>query len=220
MSIFLIRDLKLAQRACQKIFQSLLFFTLFMLMFPLAIGEGKFLKQQIAATIWLAVFFTILLNLEQLFKEDQKDGSLDIILMHTDFIYLTKFVFLKCTAYFCSYFLPLLFLLLPSSLFLGIGLSNTILLLLSLTIGIFGLIFLGAFSAALNLCTTRSNLLNLIIILPLATPLLIFGVAASSSLMASPSLAYTSFAFLTAISLFLSLCGTIGTALCLMLLLY
>jgi heme exporter protein B len=83
---------------------------------------------------------------------------------------------------------------------------------LTLLVGTPALTFLGLIAAALAVALPRGGLLSAVLVLPLAIPLLIFGVAATNAAMGGDIPLGTPFKILCAISLFFLVLGPVAAA--------
>ena len=174
------RDLRLAGRIGGGASMGVVFFLILVTITPFAIGPDLNLLARIGpAILWIAALLATLLGLDRLFQADQEDGSLD--LLHMSDAPLELVVTAKCLAHWTATCLPLV---LAAPLFgLMLALEGEALAGLSATLlaGTPALTFLGAIGAALTASLRRGGLLMAILILPLAIPVLIFGVSAASS---------------------------------------
>lgn len=155
----------------------LIFFSLVMLLFPLAIGPEPLMLRQLApGCIWVVALLAVLLSLEGLFRGDVEDGSLEQWVVSGRA--LSGLVLAKLLAHWFFSGLPLVVLAPVWALMLGFDSSLLPVLGLSLLLGTPVLSFLGAIGAALTLGLKRGGLLLALLILPLYIPVLIFGTGA------------------------------------------
>jgi len=87
--------------------------------------------------------------------------------------------------------------------------------LLTLLVGSPAITFIGATGAAVAVALPRGGLLISVLVLPLAIPVLIFGVAASTAASAEPDPFLPPFLILAALTLFLAVLGPAAAALAL-----
>jgi heme exporter protein B len=174
------RELLLAYRRRSDIANPLLFFVIVASLFPLGVGPApQTLKLIASGVIWVVALLACLFACDGLFRSDYEDGSLEQLLLAPQPTFVL--VLAKVLAHWAVSGLPLtlmspllgLMLYLPASAFPG--------LLLSLGLGSLTLSFLGAIGAALTVSLRRSGVLMSLIILPLYTPVLIFGASAVQS---------------------------------------
>jgi len=210
MRAIFIRDVKTAVKAGSGIDVSLIFFLSAIVLLPFAIGISPALSAKIGAgLLWLFALLSILLGLDRLFQADLDDGSLDIALSGSDFSALILLIYAKIAAHWVTSVLPLISAALPLSLLLNMSAAQAYGACLSLLIGTPAIAALGALGTALTAALPRGGgALLTVLILPLAIPLIIFGIA-SAQFMAqggSPQPLY----WLSALSLFFVFIGGFG----------
>lgn len=174
------RDLLLAYRRRSDIANPLLFFVIVASLFPLGVGPSpQTLKMIASGVIWVVALLACLFACDGLFRSDYEDGSLEQLLLSPQPTFVL--VLAKVFAHWCVSGLPLTLMspLLGMMLFLPTQAFSS--LLLSLGLGSLTLSFLGAIGAALTVSLRRSGVLMSLIILPLYTPVLIFGASAVQS---------------------------------------
>ncbi len=172
------RELRIAWRKPQAIFQPILFFSLTICLFPLAIGtDNASLQHSAPAILWIALFLSVILAADSLFAEDYHDGTLAQDRMHLDPLWLL--VFAKAFSAWLRFTLPLLILLPLITLMLHIPAHNLPWIALLLTLGSFVLLMIGTIGAALTLSQLQSTFLLFLIVVPLYIPVLIIGVTAT-----------------------------------------
>jgi heme exporter protein B len=174
------RELRLSLRHGGDTVAALLFFLLVVMLFPLAIGPSPETLGRIApGIIWVSALLAALLPLDRLFGADLEDGSLDLLLLsglHPALLALGKAV-----AHWLVSGLPLLVAAAPLAIMLRMPDEAIPVLLLGLLAGTLVLSLLGTAAAALVLGARRGGVLMPLLILPLAAPALIFGVAAADA---------------------------------------
>lgn len=166
---------------------------------PLSLGPDLALLSRIAPGImWLGLLLAVLLTSEQIFQQDFEDGSLDLMTMTAtpfELIVLTK-----ALAHWFTVSLPLALLAPPLGLMLNIDATQLPTIWAAMLLGSLALSMLAAIGGAVTAGLRRGSLLVSLLILPLYVPVLIFGIAASTSSLA-PETALPSFAVLLAIAL-------------------
>ena len=196
-----LREWRVARRLGGGASVGAVFFLILVATMPFALGPDlKLLARLGPAILWIAALLSTLLGLDRLFQADSEDGSLEGLALAAP--PLEMIVLVKCAAHWTLAVLPLALAAPVFGLLLamdGEALARTC---LSLLVGTPALTTLGAVGAALTVSLRRGGLLMAVLVLPLAIPVLIFGVAAASPQTASA----TPFAALAAISL-LSLAG-------------
>ena len=176
----LARELRLSLRHGADTLAALLFFLLAASLFPLAIGPAPETLGRIApGIVWVCALLAALLPLDRLFGADFEDGSLDQLLL--------------CglppiggrpgesLAHWLATGLPLLLVAAPLAVMLRMRDAAIPALLAGLLPGTMLLSLLGTTGAAIVLGARRGGVLLPLLVLPLATPVLIFGVAAADA---------------------------------------
>jgi heme exporter protein B len=182
-SAMLKRDLLLAYRGRNEFLNPLFFFLIVITLFPLGVSpEHKILSQIAPGILWVTALLANLMSLDQLFKYDQEDGSLEQILLSPQPLFLV--VLAKVLAQWLVTGLPLTILapLLSFMLFLPKGSLSV--LLMSLLLGTPLLVLIGAIGAALTLKVKRGGLLLSLLVLPLYIPVLVLGSGAVTAVIA------------------------------------
>lgn len=170
----LARDIGLMWQKRSDAAQPMLFALMVCVMFPLAMGsEPARLAQSASAVIWVAHLLAGMLVLDNLYRSDFEDGSLEQLLLAP--VPLPMVIASKVAVHWLTTALPLLVLtpLLAQLLFLPMNLLPV--LMLSLLIGSLLMSLIGAVVAALTLGIRRSGLLLALMALPMYVPVLVFG---------------------------------------------
>lgn len=176
----LMRDLRLAARSGGSAALALAFFALMATLVPLGIGADMRLLAKVAAgVLWVGAVLAALLSLDRLFQGDFDDGSLDLIALSP--LSLEQVALAKFLAHWLSTGLPLTLLSPLLALFFGLPGAGTAMLVLSLLIGTPAVSAVGAIGASLTLSLKRGGLILPLLILPLLTPVVIFGAGAVSA---------------------------------------
>ncbi len=171
----LMRDLALASGGSVGL--GLVFFLLVVTLTPFAVGPDLALLARIGpAILWLGALLATLLGLDRLLQADHEDGGLD--LMHLAPAPLELMVGAKILAHWLTTCLPLVIAAPLFGAMLDVGPATSLRVALALLIRTPALACLGAVGAALTVGLRRGGLLAPVLILPLAIPVLIFGVAA------------------------------------------
>ncbi|MEN3951942.1 heme exporter protein CcmB [Iodidimonas sp. SYSU 1G8] len=174
------RDLLIARRQGGGSLLAVGFFVIVAALFPFAIGADPMALRRVApGVIWVAALLATLLSLDRLFQADFEDGSLDILALSPQPLFVT--VLAKVLAHWLVVGLPLVI----ASPLLGVLLNLPPAafpdLLLAVLIGTPALSLIGAIGAALTAGIRRGGVLVPLLVLPLYIPTLIFGVAASGA---------------------------------------
>ena len=172
------RELRLSFRRPEQLLQPLVFFLIDTTLFPLGLSLQLSLLRDIApGVLWVAALLSALLSLDFLFKSDADDGTLEQLALSGHG--LTLIVAAKTLAHWLVTGLALVVVSPIVGTALGIPTEAFATMLLSLALGTLTLSWLGAIGAGLTIGLRRGNVLLSLIVLPLATPLLIFGAAAT-----------------------------------------
>ncbi len=211
LTVLFIRDLKLAMRVGGGAGVGVLFFLIVVALTPFAIGPDLALLARIGpAILWLGALLASLLTLDRLLAADAEDGSLDLIL--TGRTPLELAVATKAVAHWITTGLPLVVATPIFGLLMNLEMQASLAVALTLLAGTPALTFLGLLGAALAVTLRRGGLLLTVLILPLAVPVLIFGVAASNAAVTGPVPFGTPFTILCALSLASLVIGTFAAA--------
>lgn len=168
------RDLLLAMRRKADVLTSLIFFLIVVSLFPLGVGpDSDTLREIGVGVIWVAALLASMLSLGRLFSDDFQDGTLEQILLlpHP----LSLLVLCKIAAHWLVTGLPLVIFSPLLGLQLGLDSSSIQLLMLTLLMGTPVLSLLGAVGAALTIGLRGGGVLVSLLVLPLYSPVLIFG---------------------------------------------
>ncbi|GAB6853519.1 heme exporter protein CcmB [Asaia astilbis] len=174
------RELRLALRHGADTFASVLFFILCGSLFPLSLGPSPELLHRLApGIIWVCALLASLLPLDRLFGAELEDGSLDHLLL----LGLSPAVvaLAKILSHWLTTGVPLLIASVPLAFMLGATAHDILPLLAGLILGTLLLSLLGGMAAALVLGARRGGVLLPLLVLPLATPVLIFGASAADA---------------------------------------
>lgn len=205
------RDIRIATRIGGGALIGVLFFMSVVMLMPFAIGPDLALLQRIGpAILWLGALLASLLALDRLLAADQEDGSLDLLIMGTAPLELA--VAVKALAHWLTTALPLVIVAPLLSLFLNLDLAATAAVTATLLVGTPALTFIGLIGAGLTVTLRRGGLLLPVLILPLAVPLLIFGVSASNAAVIGPVPFGTPFTILCALTLMSLVVGPFAAA--------
>ncbi len=169
------RDLRLAFRAGGEALTLVLFFVMVAVIVPFAIGPDRPQLMRLApGIVWIAAFLSMLLGLDRLFRADDEDGSL-ALLRHAA-LPLEAVVAAKVIAHWLVTALPLLVATPVLALLLSMSWEQWGRTALALLIGTPALVSFGVLGAAVTVGLRRGGLIAPVLILPLAIPVMIFGV--------------------------------------------
>jgi heme exporter protein B len=171
------RDLKLAARSGGSAALALAFFALVATLVPLGIGADLHLLSEVAGgVLWVAAVLAALLSLDRLFQGDFDDGSLEVVALSPLPLELVSLA--KILAHWLSTGLPLTLLSPLLALMFNLPGPAMQTLFISLLLGTPAVSAVGAIGASLTLSLRRGGLILPLIILPLLTPVVIFGAGA------------------------------------------
>ena len=213
MLALLVREIRLGVRAGGGVLTGVLFFLAVVSAIPFAVGPDINLLARLGpAVLWIGALLAGLLGLDRLFQADREDGSLDLMIIARDTHMLVATVFVKCVAHWLVALLPLVvaapvFGLLMSMDAVAIGAAT-----LTLLVGTPALAFVGAAGASVAVALPRGGLLVSVLVLPIAIPVLIFGVSASYAAVNEPDPFMPPFLILAALTLFMAVIGPLAAA--------
>lgn len=211
MSALLWRDLRLTFGPGSSILTGLLFFTAVVAATPFAIGPDPVILARVGpGMLWIGALLATLLGLDRLFQADRDDGSLDHLILSGERQNLSFMVFIKCFAHWCGTVLPLIAATPILGLMLNLDAKTIGATTLTLLCGTPAITLIGAVGAALAASLPRGGLLISVIVLPLAVPVMIFGVSAAYSATVPGISFLTPLTFLIALSLFFSILGPLA----------
>jgi heme exporter protein B len=171
------RDLALALRRPGALVLPVVFFVLVAALFPFAVGPDARLLARIApGVVWVAALLASLLPVETLVAPDAADGSLDQIVVRG--IALETWVAARLVAHWLGFAVPLGIALPVAAVLLG--LPDLAPLAAGLALGTPALAALALLAASLTAALRGGGALAGLIVVPLALPVLIFGVGAGA----------------------------------------
>lgn len=168
------RDLTVALRRVHDVLTPVIFFAIVVALFPLGVGpEPATLAALAPGVLWVAALLATMLSLPRMFAADYADGTLEQLLLAPQ--PLSVLVLGKISAHWLLTGLPLVVLSPLLALQLYLPSDAIVTLVLSLALGTPVLSLLGAVGAALTLGLRGGGVLISLLVLPLYTPILIFG---------------------------------------------
>ena len=211
LSALFTREWKLAIRVGGGALMGALFFLIVVTVVPFGVGPDLNLLARIGpAILWIGALLAALLGLDRLFQAEREDGSLDLLLMQETPLVLT--VFVKCLAHWIATGLPLVVAAPLLGLFMNMDETAIGATTLTLLAGTPAITFIGAAGAAVAVALPRGGLLVSILVLPLAIPVLIFGVSAVYAAIQDPAPFLPPFLILVALNLFFAVIGPVAAA--------
>ncbi len=171
------RDLLLAFRHPQDIVNPLAFLIMVTTLFPLAVTpDAERLAQIAPGVVWVGALLAALLSLDNLFRGDAEDGSLELLLLAPHPLYFL--VLGRALSHWLTVALPLAVCAPLIGYLLSLESRALVALFLALLIGTPLLSLIGAIGAALLAGVQRGGVLLFLLVLPLFVPVLVFGAGA------------------------------------------
>ena len=173
----LARDLRLAARRRIDSLLPLVFFVVAVSLFPLGVGpEPQTLRQIAPGIVWVCALLATMLSVSGLYAGDNADGSLEQMLLAP--AHPIALAAAKAAAHWLITGLPLIATAPVIGLLFDLSTPALGALVAGLLLGTPILSLLGGLGAALTLGLRSGGMLLILIVLPLATPALIFGAGA------------------------------------------
>ena len=173
----LLRDLRLAARRRIESLLPVAFFLVAVSLFPLGVGpEPQTLRQIAPGIVWVCALLAAMLSVNTLYTGDLADGTLEQMLLARSSAF--QLVWAKAAAHWLVSGLPLIVAAPVIGLLFDLAAPALGALVLGLLLGTPILSLLGSLGAALTLGLRSGGMLLILIVLPLATPALIFGAGA------------------------------------------
>ena len=205
------RDLRLSVRVGGSALVGVLFFLAVVTVIPFGVGPDLNLLARIGpAILWIVALLATLLGLDRLFQADRDDGTLDLMLMAGRPLELV--VLIKCLAHWTATGLPLVVAAPVLGIFLNLDPVSMAAVTATLLVGTPALTLIGAIGASLTVSLRRGGLLLAVLVVPLAIPVLIFGVSSADAAIRDPVPFLTPFLILCALSLIAAVVGPIAAA--------
>lgn len=176
--VVLERDLKLAFRRWSELANPLLFFVVVTALFPLALSPSAAELQAIGiGVLWIAALLSSLLSLDSIFRSDADDGSMEQLLVSP--APLVVVVIAKVTAHWIASGVPLVGLVPVVALSFYLPLDALAVLVAALLLATPTITILVSLGAALTVSLKSGGSVIGLLVLPLCSPLLIFGTRAT-----------------------------------------
>lgn len=176
------RDLLIALKRRNDLLNPIMFFLIVVTLFPLGISPAPEQLSRVAAgVVWVSALLASMLSLDNLFRADYEDGSLEQLLLSPQPLYFL--VLAKNIAHWLVSGLPVVILspVMAYMLYLPGEAYGT--LVLSLLIGTPVLSLFGSIGVALTVGLGSRGLILAVIVLPLSMPVLIIGAKAVTDVM-------------------------------------
>jgi heme exporter protein B len=174
------RDLRLAHRRVSDWVNPLLFFVAVSAMFPLGLSPDRVnigLENLGVGVIWIAALLSSLMGLDRLFRDDFDDGSMEQLALAP--VPLLSVVYGKLAAHWLLSAVPLVLLVPVLGLIYQLPATGSAMLALALLLATPSLTVLAGIGAALTANLRGSAVIVGLLVLPLCTPVLIFGARAA-----------------------------------------
>ena len=169
-----LRDLKVSMKRWSDLLTGIIMFILVAFIFPLIAGSDQdFMHRIIGPVILLSSLLASLISMQNIFKPDLNNGSLEQLVLSTHS--LSGLVFIKILSYWVSSSLPLVVVssLIASAYFVtGI---DIVMVMLTVFLATTTLVNINSLAAALTLGVRYPGALMTLILFPLSLPILIFG---------------------------------------------
>ena len=176
-SIFL-KEVLLIRRSGYESLFPIIYLFIIMVFFNISLSyvEKIVMEELIPIMIWISCLLICVFNIENIFKDDYEDGTLEIFLIGHQNLEVT--VLAKVLSHWLISNIPIILTAPIIALVLGIDSQTTLILFISLIIGTPTLSLIGSIAAALTVSLKKNKILVSIIVLPLYVPILIFGTSA------------------------------------------
>jgi len=181
------RDLLVAYKRKNDLFNPFMFFVLVATLFPIGISpEPEALGEISAGVLWISALLASLLAMDNLFRADFEDGSLELLMLSPHPLYFL--VLAKNIAHWLVSGLPIVLVspLIAYMLNFPEGAYST--LVLTLLLGTPVLSLLGSIGVALTVGLGSRGLILAVITLPMSVPVLIAGTLTVSQTLEGASL--------------------------------
>jgi len=168
------RDLRLSSRRWGERATPLIFFTIVASLFPLALSPNEELLQSAGTGfLWIAALLSSLLALDGLFRTDVQDGSMEQLTLSPAPLALIALA--KIVAHWIVSGLPLILITPIIALSFHVPSESLKVLMLALLLATPTLSILAALGAALTVSVRGGGAIIGLLVLPLTSPVLIFG---------------------------------------------
>ena len=175
------RDILTNSRSLIDLISIVGFMILIIILFPLGLGPIQEKLNIVSnAVIWVGLILAIMPSLEKLLQKDFENGWLDQIA--TSPIPLEIVMLSKGISYWLIMLIPLIITSPIFAILLDMDLKNIPWLVISISSGSLAISLIGLSGSALILGARRGNILLPILIIPLMTPILIFGVGVNEAI--------------------------------------
>jgi heme exporter protein B len=168
------RDIRLASRGGGSTLLAVAFFATVVTLVPLGIGPAPGVLRAVAGGIViLCAALAALLSLDDLFQADFEDGSLDVLA--TGPLSLESLAASKIAAHWLATGFPIVAISPLAAFAMELPGNGVVQMLKAVALGTPAISAVGAIGASLTLAAKRGGLILPLIVLPLLTPVVIFG---------------------------------------------
>ncbi len=186
------------------------FFVMLASLFPLTVGPAADGLRLIGpAVIWIAALLSALPAFDRLFCDDLRSGWLEQASLSRFSLY--SYIAAKLVCWYLFALLPLIVITPLLMIFFMMPLALAPVFVSALALGLGVLVLLGSIAGSLTLGARRAAMLVALLILPLAIPLLVFGVLGCQATVSGDDMS-THFSLLSAFFLFLLVISPPATA--------
>ena len=181
------RDLLIAYKRKNDLFNPFMFFVLVATLFPIGISpEPEALGEISAGVLWISALLASLLAMDNLFRADFEDGSLELLMLSPHPLYFL--VLAKNIAHWLVSGLPIVLVSPLIAYMLNFPEGVYLTLVLTLLLGTPVLSLLGSIGVALTVGLGSRGLILAVITLPMSVPVLIAGTLTVSQTLEGASL--------------------------------
>ena len=181
------RDLLIAYKRKNDLFNPFMFFVLVATLFPIGISpEPEALGEISAGVLWISALLASLLAMDNLFRADFEDGSLELLMLSPHPLYFL--VLAKNIAHWLVSGLPVVLVSPLIAYMLNFPEGVYLTLVLTLLLGTPVLSLLGSIGVALTVGLGSRGLILAVITLPMSVPVLIAGTLTVSQTLEGASL--------------------------------
>ena len=172
------KEFLIASRSGFEVLLPVVYLFIIMVFFNISISyvEKNIMVELIPLMVWISCLLICVLNLETIFREDYDDGSLDMFIVNDK--YLEREIIAKILSHWILSNLPVVIIAPIISIILGLDVTTSFVLFMTLIIGTPTMSLIGSIAAALTISLKRNKILISIIVLPMYVPILIFGTSA------------------------------------------
>ena len=174
----ILKEMLLIRRSGYESLFPIIYLFIIMVFFNISLSyvEKIVMQELIPIMIWISCLLICVFNIENIFKDDYEDGTLEIFLIDHQNLEVT--ILAKVLSHWLISNIPIILTAPIIALVLGVDSQTTFILFISLIIGTPTLSLIGSIAAALTVSLKKNKILVSIIVLPLYVPILIFGTSA------------------------------------------